>query len=149
MIKNLNSGWCNFKLGSFIGHPSYLTDVPVDLLNAFIELHKNESGIVWFDEEGSEFTLVLVRNSIFIIEEKEKPILHDFSELNIFEIEKELILDIENDFDKWVKWLPDDDEKKIKERKKELKKLIKQLKILIKYRIIDRRLERKNEYSKL
>ena len=33
--------------------------------------------MVWFDEEGSEFTLVMNPYSIFIIEEKEESVLHD------------------------------------------------------------------------
>ena len=33
--------------------------------------------MVWFDEEGSEFTLVMNPCSIFIIEEKEESVLHD------------------------------------------------------------------------
>lgn len=33
--------------------------------------------MVWFDEEGSEFTLVMNPYSIFIIEEREEPVLHD------------------------------------------------------------------------
>jgi len=32
VISNPKSGWCDFYLGDFEGHPSYLTDVPVDLL---------------------------------------------------------------------------------------------------------------------
>ena len=42
MISNPKHGWCNFKLRTFEGTPSYLTDVPVDLLKAFIDLHVEE-----------------------------------------------------------------------------------------------------------
>ena len=45
MISNPHAGWCDFKLGDFEGSPSYLTDVPVDLLNAFIEYHEKGTGI--------------------------------------------------------------------------------------------------------
>lgn len=83
MITNPRYGWCNFELGDFKGTPSYLTDVPVDLLIAFIDLHTKGCGVAWFDEEGTEFTLVLTPYSLFIIEEKEEPVLHDFSEMNI------------------------------------------------------------------
>lgn len=37
MISNPKHGWSNFDLRVFHGTPSYLTDVPVDLLNAFIQ----------------------------------------------------------------------------------------------------------------
>lgn len=56
MIYNPRFGWCNFKLGTFFGTPSYLTDVPVDLLDAFINYYEKGSGTVVFDEEGSHFT---------------------------------------------------------------------------------------------
>ena len=97
MISNPKHGWCNFKLGTFEGTPSYLTDVPIDILTAFIDYHNKGCGVIWFDEEGTEFTLVITPYSLFIIEEKEKPILHDFSEMKIVGLEKELIKDIESD----------------------------------------------------
>ena len=68
---------------------NYLTDVPVDLLQAFIDLHTKGLGCAWFDEEGTEFTLVLTPYSMFMIEEKDKPILHDYSEIQIFKVESE------------------------------------------------------------
>lgn len=89
MISNPKHGWCNFELRTFEGIPSYLTDVPVDLLEAFIDLHTKGTGIAWFDEEGTEFTLVLTPYSLFIIEEKDRPVLHDFSEMKIENLEKE------------------------------------------------------------
>ena len=81
MISNPKYGWCNFDLKVFHGTPSYLTDVPVDLLNAFIQYHTTGTGIAWFDEEGTEFTLVITPYSLFIIEEKNEPVLYDFSEI--------------------------------------------------------------------
>ena len=70
MISNPKHGWSNFDLKTFHGTPSYLTDVPVDLLNAFIQYHLTGTGVAWFDEEGAEFTLVITPHSLFIIEEK-------------------------------------------------------------------------------
>ena len=109
MITNPKHGWCNFKLRTFEGTPSYLTDVPIDLLNAFIDYHVKGSGIVWLDEEGTEFSLVITPYSLFIIEEKDKPILHDFSEMKIDNMEKELIKDIATGFDGRANIITDDD----------------------------------------
>lgn len=64
-------GWCNFELGTFKGTYSYLTDVPVDLLTAFIDCHTKGYGIAWFDEEETAFSFILTLYSLFIIEEKE------------------------------------------------------------------------------
>lgn len=106
MISEPKCGWCNFKLGSFIGHPSgYMTSVVTDLLDAFILFYKNGIGAAVFDEEGSYFTLILKQwNDVYIIEEKEKSTLFDFSEFNINDLAQELINDIENDFDNWIKF---------------------------------------------
>lgn len=109
MISNPKNGWCNFKLGDFKGTPSYLTDVPFDLLTAFIDYHSKGCGIAWFDEEGSEFTLVITPHSLFIIEEKDKPILYDFSDMKVRDIEEELINDIERDIDEWANFTYEDD----------------------------------------
>lgn len=113
MISNPKHGWSNFKLGTFEGTPSYLTDVPIDLLTAFIDYHTKGCGVAWFDEEGTEFTLVITPYSLFIIEEKEKPILYDFSEMKIENVEKELIEDIENYLGDWSNFTTNDDQNEI------------------------------------
>ena len=88
MINNPKHGWCDFKLGDFTGQPSYLTNVPKDLLRGFCELFSTGTSSVFFDEEGTEFTLVMNPYSIFIIEEKDDfPCIIDLSELNPKEIE--------------------------------------------------------------
>ena len=102
MISDPRYGWCRFKLGTFEGTPSYLTDVPVDLLDAFIDYHVKGCGTAWFDEEGSEFTLVLTPYRLFIIEKKDKPVLHDFSGIRMEDVEKELISDIETNLEEWL-----------------------------------------------
>lgn len=130
MISNPKNGWCNFKLGNFVGTSSYLTDVPVDLLNVFIDYHTKGNGIAWFDEEGTEFSLVITPYSLFIIEEKENPILYDFSEMKIEKLEKELIEDIESDIDNWQHFIADDDPEEITQHRNEI---LQKIAILKKY----------------
>lgn len=79
--------------------------------------------MIWFDEEGTEFTLVITPYSLFIIEEKEKPILHDFSEMKIVDLEKELIKDIESDLCGWANFTTDDVEE-IKQHETEIRQKI-------------------------
>lgn len=128
MISNPKHGWCNFDLRDFHGTPSYLTDVPVDLLQAFVDLHTKGSVCVWFDEEGTEFTLVLTPYSMFIIEEKDKPILHVYSEMQIFKVESELINDIESDLNGWSEFITDDDREEIIAHRDCIRNLIAELK---------------------
>lgn len=109
MISNPNGGWCTFKLGTFEGHPSYLTDVPIDLLDAFLMYHHRGTGIAYFDEEGgARFTLVITPCSLFIIEEKDKSVLYDLSEMKIEDLEKELISDIESNLTAWADFMISD-----------------------------------------
>ena len=65
----------SFELGDFKGSPSYLTDVPVDLLDAFINYHTKGYGVAVFDEEVLIYILVMTAYNwgIFIIEEKRLP----------------------------------------------------------------------------
>lgn len=53
MISNPKHGWCNFDLGTFHGTPSYTANVPMNLLDAFIQYHTTGTGIAWLDEEGT------------------------------------------------------------------------------------------------
>lgn len=104
MISNPKCGWCKFHIENFKGNPSYLTDVPMDLLDAFVEYFcdRKFSGCINFDEEGSEFNLVLTSNGAYIIEEKDeaKLIVVDSS---VRELAEELIDDISSNFEGWAK----------------------------------------------
>lgn len=128
MIKNPKNGWCSFSIGNFQGSPSYLTDVPIDLLQSFIDLRTKGSGSAFLDEEGTTFTFVLTPYSIFIIEEKEKATLHDLSDLNIDDIEKELIKDIESDLDGFSNFIVYEEKEEILKHRKDILKLIEILK---------------------
>lgn len=130
MISSPKYGWCDFDLRSFHGTPSYLTDVPVDLLNVFIQYHTTGTGIAWFDEERTEFTLVITPYSLFIIEEKGKSILHDFSEIKINNLEKELIEDIEKDLIGWSEFITSDDREEVIMHRDEIRNKIAMLKEL-------------------
>lgn len=130
MISYPKYGWCNFQIGTFEGTPSYLTDVPIDLLTAFIDYHTKGCGVAWFDEERTDFSLVITPYSLFIIEEKDKPILHDFSDMKIENLEKEIIEDIENDLCGWINFMTNDDPKEIKQHETEIRQ---KLTILKKY----------------
>lgn len=101
MISNPKNGWCDFELGDFKGTPSYLTDVPMDLLDAFIDYYTRGYGAAFFDEEGSEFTLLLMRHGIYIIEEKDDAKVYVFYDLNVSDLAKEVITDIVYNLDGW------------------------------------------------
>ena len=87
--------------------------------------------MAWFDEKGTEFTLVLNPYSMYIIAENEKGEcrLYDFSEVNIDNLIKELIQDIESDLTGWsMFYCGCDDEEEIKANRELIRNLICQLK---------------------
>lgn len=104
MLSNPKAGWCEIKIGNFKGVPSYLTDVPVDLLTAFINYYKNGIGAAFFDEEGSEFNLLLSGYSAYIVyvDSENNSTLYDFPNINIDNLAKELIADIKSNIDSWA-----------------------------------------------
>lgn len=109
MISNPDAGWCNVKIGDFEGVASYLTDVPFNCLVAFTQYFDRSNNInsvsVYFDEEGTEFYTVFDYYSTYIIiEREEKPELKYLNDVGIKQLAKELIEDLERDFDKWVDW---------------------------------------------
>ena len=136
MISNLKSGWCLFTLSDdknqlyCSGTPSYATNVSVDLLQVFLDYKTNGQGMAWFDEEGTEFTLVLNPYSMFIIaENKNGEGLYDFSGLNINNLIKELIQDIESDLAEWsMFYCSCVEEEEIKANRDHIRNLICQLK---------------------
>ena len=79
-----------------------MTSVPIDLLEAFISYRKNGCGSAYFDEEGSDFILVLLPYEVYIIENKEESVLHCFEDININQLEAELISDLESDLHNWA-----------------------------------------------
>lgn len=131
MIKDLGAGWCGFTIGDFHGTPSYITNVPVDLLQVFLDYKTKGQGIAWFDEEGTEFTLVLNPYSIFVIAENEEGEgkLYNFSELNIDNLIKGLIQDVKSNLVGWsMFYCSCDDEEEIKVNREHIRNLICQLK---------------------
>ena len=101
MISNPKAGWCTFKLDNFTGSASYITDVPVDLLQTFINYEQTGSGVCSFDEEGSNFVFVIEDcNKEYIISKRQSTEVFQFYK-DVSNLEKEVIKDIESDLDAW------------------------------------------------
>lgn len=99
--------------------------------------------MAWFDEEGGWFTFVITPYSLFIIEERDKPILYDLSEMKIEDLEKELISDIENDLNAWADFMDSDN---FENNRQYIKQYIRKLKILGKE--YESKNEKENPYPK-
>lgn len=137
MLSNPECGWCNVKIGDFIGSASYLMDVPFNCLNSFIIYltrgNSTNSMAIAFDEEGSEFTVVSSFDGTFVIVERgNEPTLKQYSNIDIKLLANELIEDLERDFDAWVNWECCGDYKPEDGRSEELRFGIEKLKQLLK-----------------
>lgn len=77
MISNPKHGWCDIKIGEFQGTGSYLTAVPLDMVNAFIHYYEDGAGACFVNEEGTDFTLVLSESNAYIIINREKQELYN------------------------------------------------------------------------
>ena len=70
--------------------------------------------------------------SLYVIEEKEKSILYDFSEMIIEKLARELIDDIEKDLDGWsVEFVITDNQEEITQHRNEIIERIAKLKELL------------------
>lgn len=116
MISNPKYGWCNFDLENFHGTPSYITNVPIDLLNCIIQYIETGCSSCWFDEEGTDFTLVLSPYEVYIISESDNSKLYNFNNITPKNLIKEIINDIEFNIDEWT-WFNSFDENEHKSNK--------------------------------
>lgn len=123
---------------TFSGKGSYLTDIPLECLNSFINALKYSiPASVCFDEEGSGFILVADFNGVYIISEREKTELIKIDIL-FLDLVNEVIKDIEDNFNDWVLWIDcyEEDSLKnneaLKARKNNMKNKINILKSMLK-----------------
>ena len=114
-------GWTNLKISNFSKRASYLTDIPNDCLDAFIHaLQTNNPAIVYFDAEGFDFHLVSSYYRSYIVVDKEDNTVDTYViEKDIIELAKELVDDIQKDFDAWLNWECYDEIKEYAEINKE------------------------------
>lgn len=134
MFTEPKSGWTNLQLGCFESRASYLTDIPMDCLDAFIyALENNKPITIFFDAEGWDFHLISSYYGSYIISNE-----NDESDLCLIngsfkELARELVEDIEKYLDGWInwEWFSLDEEDEFNERKEELNNKLLILKGLI------------------
>ena len=105
ILTDINNGWCKFKLGNFKGHPSYIRDLPTDVINGYMDYIKTGHCVIEFDEETSWFSLVICNeNEVYIIAHRDGLEFYSI-DLKAYEVIEELFEEIENNIDEWVDWL--------------------------------------------
>lgn len=147
MISSPTKGFCKLNIGFFNGCPDNTTNVPIELLNAFINYHKLGYGIVAIDEREIGYSLILIDydNEILLRYVGSHEGIIAFKDLKIYELEKQLINDIEENIDGWCYFMEPQTKRELETQKKKILTLLEKLKKLReKY---ERRYNINNKYS--
>lgn len=131
MIEFGSYGWGNFECDEFSGRFSYLEDTPIDLLHAFeCYLEKHIPVAIYMDEEGSSWILVLTHYSVYVIVERDDT---NLIEINILpdDFIREILYDIENQFEETVLWISYDPDEDLQQRKRKIAELLNRCKELL------------------
>lgn len=111
MLGKPKNGWAKLKIGTFEKEVSFLTDVPNDLLKAFINFFENGVGVASFECEPYEFDLVFsytftggTRGMVYIVDSEQKLF---YEEISVIQLVKEFISDIKTDLVDWSRWNAD------------------------------------------
>ena len=109
-LMNAGSGWCTVRLGDFSSRASYLTDVPLDCLEAAEHyLVSGEPIRLHFDAEGWDFDVIstniqtIVRHSINI--DSVEPVTVVIDGVTPYDLARQIYEDISIDPDGWLKFL--------------------------------------------
>lgn len=103
ILSKSGSGWCKVHIGDFTGNASYLTDVAFDFLYTFKQWIDNKCiPVIFCDEEGSEFRIIIEEMNIYIIHEKLFAKLYTI-ECNRVDFVLQVLKDIENNLDFFAK----------------------------------------------
>ena len=106
MLGKPNAGWAYLKIGNFTANVSSMTNVPCDLIKAFVDFINKGAGIASFDCEPYQFDLVLsytmgagVAGLVYIVDCEKKIFCEN---LKILDLAKEFIVDIKENIDSWA-----------------------------------------------
>ena len=105
ILININHGWCDFNLGDFHGHPSYIRFLPLDIIDAYEEYQKSHHCIIEFDCETYQFCLIIWEHNLIILDNKYTKITTTIININAEQVLNELIDEIVDDIDLWAEWI--------------------------------------------
>lgn len=112
-------GWSKIHIGAWSDRRSYLDDVPMKLLEAFVRcFRESEPQSVRFDAEGYEYILVFDTYQTCVITSK------DGNELTVLDVDyrtlvAECITDIRRDLDAWEAFMYSDANSEVLQKRKD------------------------------
>ena len=105
MFEKPRNGWTEILIGDFEGLGSYIQDIPVECMQAFIDGLRNHTPVtLHFDEEGSAFTAVIDGESTKITAEGFYGPEEYTYPLSVRTLAEEVLRDMEEYFIDWVEW---------------------------------------------
>lgn len=110
MLNYPEHGWCEVAIGTFKERASYLTDLPLNILETVIHtLKTGKPAVCECDAEGYDYLIVFTQDNVEIILNKEKTKLFSF-DTDIKTVSREILNDIQPKIQLWTDWLEDSDE---------------------------------------
>jgi hypothetical protein len=104
MLSKPVNGEVIVKIGDFESKANYLTDIPNDCLDAFIfALDKGMPAVVYFQYNGYCFYVLADEYNTYVIQEENGKMFYH-TEIDVIELAKQLIADIESCMDDWAMW---------------------------------------------
>lgn len=132
MISSPVKGFCKLNIGFFNGYPDNTTNVPIELLNAFINYHKLGYGVALIDEREIGYSLILIEydKDILLRYVGSSEGMIAFKDLKIVDLEEQLIKDIEGNIDGWCYFIEPQSKRELENQKKKILTLLEKLKKL-------------------
>ena len=94
ILTNIKYGWCDFRLDGYEARPSYVRFLPLDILDAYKEYCKSQHCIIEFDEELTQFCLIIWENNLLILDNRNNKFNITPVKLNAKEVLNKLINEI-------------------------------------------------------
>ena len=105
MFDKPRNGWTEILIGDFEGLGSYIQDIPVECMQAFINGLRNDTPVtLHFDEEGSAFTAVIDSENTKITADGAYGVEEYTYPLSVKALAAEVLQDMETYFIDWVEW---------------------------------------------
>lgn len=96
-----HAGWSTLDFGRCYGNISYLQNGAKDLLKWILCYLDNHEAVVSFDEEGSEFLVILTPYVTYVITERHDTRFYRF-EIDAEKLYNKIIKDITDHLDEWA-----------------------------------------------
>lgn len=115
-------GWTDITIGDWTGKLSYIDDVPVILLDAFINVLSNQKPeVVYFDGEGVNYWIVFdLSDTIIITEDENCQYSVNRQDVGVRKLGIQMMANITDNIKAWTDWAVDDNNAEDCEGRKEL-----------------------------